>query len=754
MGDIAVLGLALDSRPVVQGTKALDDFARSSKPAAAGAAALEKAVSDAGKASGTLGTKLKPANDALTNVAKSGALARHELINLSRQIQDVGVSLVSGQSPFMVLAQQGAQVADIFGSSKTGTVGGALKQVGSGIANFLTPVRALSLGVAAAGAAGYAFYSSWHTATLQLDDTARSIGVTTGQLSKLQAASSFKGISADDFTKGITSFAQSVYDAKNNMGGLAEVFQANNVRAGDFTTSLGRAADLIKNARNDQQRLVLLQQMGLPATMQWVRLLSGGADGLKKAQDAAAEFAANDNLVASARRFDEAWNRGWTNFGLNARSAFQKAMETGGGFLDRMERLAQQAGNSSIWDRFLPSNHADVAKGMGIETLSPFQQRFAGDSKNPAAGSSALADGLRGAADRINNKTTVDPNALARDIALQQQRLGLLGQVATVNEQVRATELQIAAARMQPGNKITDADVARIRKYAEASTLGTLAIRSQADAYRVEASTIGMSVGAATEYYALQTRINDERRKGNELSPLQIAALKSEASALGQAAERTETLRFGYEGLVRGPLQTFRSSIMDGASGFDALKKAGVSALDAVSSRLMDMASQKLWQSAFGGSSFSLGSLFGGGGSTSELPNFGTSSFIGPTLNHTGYGPGDSPGPTRIVPSIMFDRAPRFHTGIGSGERAAIIRNDESVLTPGQMGQLAPVDQASGVRDVNVVVRIDENGNLQAFVEKVAQQATAAGITGYVGSKDFVNNVGAANRKAIGRRVG
>ena len=44
-------------------------------------------------------------------------LARHELINLGRQAQDVGVSLASGQSPLMVLVQQGSQIADVFVTS-------------------------------------------------------------------------------------------------------------------------------------------------------------------------------------------------------------------------------------------------------------------------------------------------------------------------------------------------------------------------------------------------------------------------------------------------------------------------------------------------------------------------------------------------------------------------------------------------------------------------------------------------------------
>src|SRR5689334_8914966 len=129
MTDIAVLGLSVDSRSVVDAKKALDDLTAAAKPAAAAAAQVEKATQNAGKGAQQLAT--------------GTGLARHEMVNLSRQLQDVGVSLASGQSPFTVLVQQGTQVADIFGSSKTGTVGGALKQ----IVNFVGPLRLVGLGL-------------------------------------------------------------------------------------------------------------------------------------------------------------------------------------------------------------------------------------------------------------------------------------------------------------------------------------------------------------------------------------------------------------------------------------------------------------------------------------------------------------------------------------------------------------------------------------------------------------------------------
>jgi hypothetical protein len=370
--DVAVLGLSVDSRNVVAAKKALDDLTASAKPAAAAAAALEKSTVSAGKGAQQLAT--------------GTGLARHEMVNLSRQIQDVGVSLASGQSPFMVLAQQGTQIADIFGSSKTGTVGGAFKQ----IVNFIGPMRLLGLGLAGVAVGGGIAINSLANSAKALDDTARSIGTTTRELSKLQAAASVKGIDGEEFTKGITSFGKGVYDAQKNMGGLAEMFRANNVQAKTFNDYLFRVADLIKNAKDDQQRLQLLQQAGLPATMQWVRLLSGGADGLAKLKSQMVEFAADDSMIRRAREFDEAWNRATTNAGNRMKNWLLGLDELTFSAIEKFKEIS-----ANTWGSGAPLARVMVTGGTAM----------------PAA------------------KPTVDKNELTMNIARMQPALGLFGQI-------------------------------------------------------------------------------------------------------------------------------------------------------------------------------------------------------------------------------------------------------------------------------------------------------------------------------------
>lgn len=121
---------------------------------------LESGIGSEREHARILGIAARAAEEQIAGIKRAGSatqaftgqigLARHELINLSRQMQDVGVSLASGQSPLTVLAQQGTQVADVFATTR-GTVGGFVSQVTAGLRSLITPTT-----VAVAGFAGLA----------------------------------------------------------------------------------------------------------------------------------------------------------------------------------------------------------------------------------------------------------------------------------------------------------------------------------------------------------------------------------------------------------------------------------------------------------------------------------------------------------------------------------------------------------------------------------------------------------------------
>lgn len=72
----------------------------------------------------------------LAETGKKAGLARHELTNLSYQVNDVIVSLGSGQRPMQVFLQQGAQIGQIFGSSGVG-LGAIFRQLAGIVGSLL-----------------------------------------------------------------------------------------------------------------------------------------------------------------------------------------------------------------------------------------------------------------------------------------------------------------------------------------------------------------------------------------------------------------------------------------------------------------------------------------------------------------------------------------------------------------------------------------------------------------------------------------
>lgn len=161
----------------VTSLKGVDD---SNRRLVSGMSTLGKANLDAITASQRLIQGMSAARSANDNFSKSTGLARHEMINLGRQVQDVGTMVALGASPFSILASQGAQVADIFASSQ-GSLKGFATQAREALTSFLTPGRAIVIGFAAATAAAYGLYrllrTEQPTIEQNLEEHARLLGV-------------------------------------------------------------------------------------------------------------------------------------------------------------------------------------------------------------------------------------------------------------------------------------------------------------------------------------------------------------------------------------------------------------------------------------------------------------------------------------------------------------------------------------------------------------------------------------------------
>ncbi len=139
----------------------------------------------------------------MTRMGGSAKLAGHHIQNLIYQVNDVAVSLASGQKPMTVFMQQGSQIGQIAMQAGVGIGGMARALLGlaasAAVAALTNPVL-----LAAAAAAGIAFgaFKLFQSSVKQsgdLDRYAASLGLTKKEMEKLGPV----GITAGDVMRGL-----------------------------------------------------------------------------------------------------------------------------------------------------------------------------------------------------------------------------------------------------------------------------------------------------------------------------------------------------------------------------------------------------------------------------------------------------------------------------------------------------------------------------------------------------------------------
>jgi hypothetical protein len=141
----------------------------------------------------------------VTAIRASGSetgLAAHQMTNLGYQVNDIVTGLASGQSPFMIIAQQGGQVQQIL-SSGEGGVTGSLKSIGVSLLGIVTPGRlaftAVAASVGLATTALISYQGRMQEVQRQLTGMGRASGATVGGIDAIaQQNSSPGGLSTNE----------------------------------------------------------------------------------------------------------------------------------------------------------------------------------------------------------------------------------------------------------------------------------------------------------------------------------------------------------------------------------------------------------------------------------------------------------------------------------------------------------------------------------------------------------------------------
>lgn len=205
-------------------------------------------------------------------------------------------------------------------------------------------------------------------------------------------------------------------------------------------------------------------------------------------------------------------------------------------------------------------------------------------------------------------------------------------------------------------------------------------------------------IGRTAAEQAVETNLRKAGTVATQEQRERIVELTNEIEALKRAQAGTPLKKWGEDAsdlnkslnqLATDGLQQASRDLADFQMGTKSAGDSFNSFVQSFARGVLDMVNKRLLLAPVAGllDTF-VGSITGGasgGGQPLSLGNPGGTAGILPPFHHSGYGPGDPILMRRAVNPAVFANAPRFHGGIGPGERAAVIRDDESVLTPGQM---------------------------------------------------------------------
>ncbi|MDR7032931.1 phage tail length tape measure family protein [Mesorhizobium sp. BE184] len=167
---VAELGIRVTS-DADRATLELNSLTAASGKAEAAAKALSGKTTEAANAAKSLTASAQAEAAALTragNAARQAANANEQFTrslqntkfataNVAAQLNDIGVQLASGTSPFLVAIQQGTQLNQVFGQSGAR---GAITALGGAFLSLLNPVSLATIAIIGAGGAAIQYFTS------------------------------------------------------------------------------------------------------------------------------------------------------------------------------------------------------------------------------------------------------------------------------------------------------------------------------------------------------------------------------------------------------------------------------------------------------------------------------------------------------------------------------------------------------------------------------------------------------------------
>lgn len=566
----------------------------------------------------------------------------------------------------------------------------------------------------------------------QLGKVAAKVGVDAEQLQRLQFGFELSGVAANTTNMALQRFSRRVAEAANGSGELLPILEANNVALRDADGRMRSQIDvlrdyanLIRGASSSQERLLLAFKAFDSEGAAFVVGLQNGASGLDTLMSKADEAGGviENELVKKAEELDDEFAIVWRNFELNAKRAIINTVTA----LRPLDKAAR-----------------DLLANLPVARLSELVR---GDSTAVAATAAELGN-LRRELEILEERRELN-------IELEMPTDEVEGRIAAVKDQIVQLQRQLASLNDEAARSYTVGTPGDPNALARAASLAAgravstpkPTIIPQKDDGSGKGSRDAAARAALREAEAVATLIDNlahelslvgasdvEKAKANAVRQAGSAATADQVrqiQSLVQAIHSENAALEANEEAQRNRTQALENLFGMGEDALLGIVDVSMEAEEALK-RLVIQLALAAAQAALLGSG-PLAGIFGGGfglgGGVSSAAAI-AGGAVG--LFHEG-GDVDSPKAFRTLP--------RFHTGrsgVGHDELMAVLEKSESVLTADQtgnvvdtMGAMASRIQDGGRDGGDIRVWVDDDGNLRAVMERVADRRAGSALREY-----------------------
>ncbi len=453
---------------------------------------------------------------------------------------------------------------------------------------------------------------------------AGSAGATTREITK--ALSHFS-----DVSKQTRDDAETFFKAMTNISpALAKAFES----APTQEERLRLISEALKNTSDETKRLQLAQEAFGTDSERILRVLGAGREALSEYERAARAMglAVDQEMIAKAKQADQALAQLSNVISANLRAALVDLAPVIANVAAQLGPLANAA--SAIISNLL--------NAQGLATTSVLRQRQAGGDREIAeleghaerlSASRRLADVQE--VDRINAEIA-RIRRRNRDVEAELSNRGEFADPrdlrSQASERFRLSGGLAGAPRAFAARPDLSSSGGGSNSDSESSFDRALRqLQEQTKLQEASLQSLGQETAERERIVALQRAMNVAARDGEELTADQKKQIKEAAAAYGRMAAAIEKAKQMQRQLVelntfardtvKGFLSDFTSSLAQGENAFKAFGDAALRALQRIADKLIEMALQNLWTSAFGGGGGLLSMIFGGlgGGGTAGV---------------------------------------------------------------------------------------------------------------------------------------